>query len=114
MLCLSEGIIRPAGKHDVMVTVSHLYWNTPDSLVQDYIQKFRGKLMTTGVVYTSYKQSAFIGKLNGDRQCLVNFSKATMKMGTFHFLDGMRVTMTMPPRKKQMARTSSCKGLPGK
>ena len=47
---MSTGIIRPAGKRDVMVTVCGLHWNTPDSLVQEYIQKFGGKLMTSGVV----------------------------------------------------------------
>ena len=51
--------------------------------------------MTTGVVYSRYKQSALFGKfeLNGDRQYQLNFSEATMKMGIghFHFLDEMGV-----------------------
>ena len=46
--------------------------------------------MATGVVYTRYKQK-LIGKLNSDRQYQVDFSEATMKIRTFHFLDGMRV-----------------------
>ena len=71
-----------------MVTVSGLHWNTPNSLVQEYIQKFGGKLMTTVVVYSRYKQSALIGKLNGDRQYQVDLSEATMMMGTSF---GMRV-----------------------
>ena len=65
---LSTGIIRPAGKCDIMVTVCGLDWNTPDSLVQEYIQKFGGKLMTQDAVYHRYKQSALASKLNGDRQ----------------------------------------------
>ena len=40
--------------------------------------------MTTRVVYARYK-------LNGDSEYPVEFSEATMKMGTFHSLDGMRV-----------------------
>ena len=32
--------IRPAGKRDVEVTVVGLGFNTPDSLVQEYIMKF--------------------------------------------------------------------------
>ena len=100
-LCLSEsititknmstGIIRPAGKRDVMARVSSLHWNTPDSLVQEYIKKLAGKLMTTRVVYARYKQGALIGKLNNDCQYQVDLSEATMKMGTFHSLDGMMV-----------------------
>ena len=57
-----------------MVTVCGLHWNTPDSLVQEYIQKFGGKLMTSGVVYVKYKQGALTGKLNGERQYQVDFS----------------------------------------
>ena len=46
--------------------------------------------MTPGVVYARYKQGALIGKLNGDRQYQIDFSKATMKMGTFHSLEVTR------------------------
>ena len=87
---MSTGIIRPAGKRDVKVTVCGLHWNTPDSLVQEYIQKFGGKLMTSGVVYVKYKQGALTGKLYGERRYQVDFSGTTKKMGTFHSLDGMR------------------------
>ena len=76
---MSTGIIRPAGKHDVMVTVCGLHWNTSDSLVQEYIQKFGGKLMTPGVVYTRYKQDASIYKLNGERQYQVDLSGTPRK-----------------------------------
>ena len=88
---MSTGIIRPAGKRDVMVTVCGLHWNTPDSLVQEYIQKFGGKLITSGVLYVKYKQGALTGKFNGERQYQVDFTGTTKKMGTFHYLDGMRL-----------------------
>ena len=41
--------IRPAGRKYVEVKVTGLGFNTPDSLVQDYIVKFGGKLVTTDV-----------------------------------------------------------------
>ena len=66
--------------------------------------------MTTGVVYSRYNQSAIIGKMNGDRQYQVDFSQATMKMGTFHFLDGIRVNIVMRTLV-EMPRTSSCKSV---
>ena len=40
------------------------------------------KLMTPGVVYARYKQGALTGKFNGHRQYQVDFSGATMNMGT--------------------------------
>ena len=55
--CVSESLqvekgvrtnfIRPSGRKDVEVTVVGLGFNTPDSLVQEYITKFGGKLVTT-------------------------------------------------------------------
>ena len=52
---------------------------------------FVGKLMTADVVSNRYKQSALISKLNGDCQFQEHFSIANMNMGTFYFLDGMKV-----------------------
>ena len=53
--CLTESLqvekgvrtnfIRPAGRKDVEVTVAGLGFNTPDSLVQEYITKFGGKMV---------------------------------------------------------------------
>ena len=40
------GSIQPAGRKDVIVTVSGLNFNTPDTLMQEYIFKFGGKLMS--------------------------------------------------------------------
>ena len=38
--------IRPSGRRDVTVTVSGLDFNTPDTLVQEYIIKFCGTMVT--------------------------------------------------------------------
>ena len=45
-----------------MVTLSGPHLKTPDRLVQEYIQKFGGKLKTTGVLYARFKQGVLIGK----------------------------------------------------
>ena len=37
---VTTGMIRPAGKKDVMATVVGLDFNTPDSFVVDYLNKF--------------------------------------------------------------------------
>ena len=99
--CLQESIqvergvktnfIRPAGRRDVEVTVNGLGFNTPDSLIQEYIAKFGGELVTKDVIYERFVKGPFAGKVNGIRKYQVDFSKASGKMGTFHLLDGRKV-----------------------
>ena len=83
--------IRPSGRRDITVTVSGLDFNTPDSLVQDYISKFGGVLISKNVIYARHGEGPFKGKVNGDRRYQVDFSNATTTMGTYHYLDGERV-----------------------
>ena len=70
--------------------------------------------MTPGVVYARYKQGALIGKLNGDCKYQLDLSGATMKMGTFHSLDGMRVKTCNRGKKNTCGRChqgrSKCPG----
>ena len=73
------------------VTVTGLGFNTPDSLVQEYIVKFGGKLVTMDVIYEKYCAGPFQGKLNGGRKNNVVFTESEVKMGTFHILDGRKL-----------------------
>ena len=81
------GMIRPSGKKDVTVAVDGLDFNTPDSYVIDYLNKF-GVVINNNVVYSKYETGPFKGKFNGERKYQVDFSKSTRQMGTFHILDG--------------------------
>ena len=83
------GNIYPAGRKDVSVKVSGLNWNTPDSLVIEYIKKFGGQLVSDEVIYETFTDGPLCGKKTGDRKYQVIFSG--IQMGTFHFLDGERV-----------------------
>ena len=99
--CLTESLqvekgvrtnfIRPAGRKDVEVTVAGLGFNTPDSLVQEYITKFGGKMVTNDVIYGKFSAGPFTGKLNGVRKYQVDFTQQSVPMGTFHLLDGSKV-----------------------
>ena len=81
--------IRPAGRKDVTVTVSGLNYNTPDSLVIEYIKKFGGQFVTEEVIYGRHGEGPLRGKINNERKYQVIFNG--IQMGTFHFLDGEKV-----------------------
>ena len=106
--------IRPAGRRDVIVTFAGVDFNTPDSLIQGYIQKFGGKLMSQNVSYGRYSEGPFIGKINNERKYQVDFSDSRMKMGTYHFLDGARVRVFYKGNEKTCGRChqgqSGCPG----
>ena len=61
---VSTGMIRPAGKSEVTVTVTGLDFNTPDTLVLEYLGKF-GKVKSSSVIYCEYSEGPFKGKKNG-------------------------------------------------
>ena len=104
---LSEGVmtsmIRPAGKKDVTVTVSGLDFNTPDSFVTDYLNKF-GEVMTNNMIYSKFDKGPFAGKFNGDRKYQVDFSKASRCMGTYHLIDGNKVRVFYRGNKKSCGK----------
>ena len=98
--------IRPSGRKDVTVTVSGLDFNTPDSLVQEYITKFGGVLFSKQVIYARHGQGPFKGKLNGDRKYQVDMS-SSRSMGTYHYLDGERVRVYYRGNTKTCGRCHS-------
>ena len=90
---VSEGVmtgsIRPAGRKDVTVTISGLDFNTPDTFVFQYLNKF-GRLVNQNVIYCKYTEGPFAGKFNGDRKYSVDFSDSAGPMGTYHIIDGAK------------------------
>ena len=99
--------IRPSGRKDVTLTVSGLDFNTPDSLVQEYIAKFGGILVSKQVIYARHGDGPFKGKLNGDRKYQVDMSSTTQCMGTYHYLDGERVRVYYRGNTKTCGRCHS-------
>ena len=111
---MRTGTIWPAGRKDVIVTFAGVDFNTPDTLIQEYIMKFGGKMVSQTVTYGRYKQGPFIGKVNNERKYQVDFSDSTMKMGTYHFLDGARIRVSYRGNVQTCGRChqgqSSCPG----
>ena len=96
--------IRPSGRRDVTVTVSGLDFNTPDTLVQEYIAKFGGVLVSSSVIYAKHGEGPFKGKLNGDRKYQVDMTSTQTQMGTYHYLDGERVRVYYRGNSKTCGR----------
>ena len=122
--CRAEGInvckevrtgnIQPAGRKNVIVTVKGLDFNTPDSLLFEYIQNFGGEIVNKNVVYGKFMDGPLKGKYNGDRKYLVDFSGSVLTMGTYHFLDGAKVRIFYRGNERTCGRchgnSSNCKG----
>ena len=110
---LRTKFIRPAGKKEVTVKVCGLDFNTPDSYVIEYLSKF-GKVVSDSVIYDKYKEGPFVGKFNGDRKYVADFTSSSVNMGTFHIIDGARVKIFFNGNRKTCARchltSDQCKG----
>ena len=74
-------MIRPAGRSDVTVSVSGLDFNTPDSLMFEYIKKFGGIIISNSVIYTKKSDGPFKGKFSGEKKYQVDFQKSVKSNG---------------------------------
>jgi hypothetical protein len=84
------GMIRPAGRTDVTVSIIGLDFNTPDTFVIEYLSKF-GIVKSKSVIYSKFEEGPFKGKFNGERRYQVDFSGSRRHMGTYHLIDNSKV-----------------------
>ena len=94
--------VKPAGKREVVVTVRGLHPNTTDQGVLEYLNKF-GRVVTTKVVYATFAEGPLKGIKNGDRSFKVEL-KADNNIGSYHVIDGNKVTIRYPGQKQTCAR----------
>ena len=99
---VKTGLIKPEDKSEVAVLVKNLGFNTPDSLVIDYLNK-HGKDMSEKVIYEKEKEGPFKGLFNVNRKYLVDFSKGT-NAGSYHMLDGAKTLISYPGQQKTCGR----------
>ena len=110
------GIIRPAGKKEVSVTISGLHPNTKDQAVVKYLSA-HGKVSTTDkVIHHVYpgvsRSSLCAGKLNGNRTYMVEVTKP---MGSYHIIDGEKVIVRYRGQAKTCAKCHKTESIcPGK
>ena len=113
---IRTGIIRPAGKKELSVTISGLHPNTKDQAVVKYMSA-HGKVSTTDkVIHHVYPgapgSSLCAGKLNGNRTYMVEVTKP---MGSFHIIDGEKVSVRYRGQDKTCARCHKTESVcPGK
>ena len=86
----------------MIVNIRGLNFNTPDSLVMNYLGKF-GSIKSNKVVYDTDKEGPFEGIRNGTRKYMIDFTGGR-NMGTFHIIDGAYVTIHSSGIKRTCAR----------
>ena len=104
--------IKPAGKRDAVVTIKGLHPNTRDEGVLAYLNKF-AKSVTNRVIHGAYADGPLQGLKNGDRSYKLEI-KPTDNIGTYHIIDGHKVTVRYPGQQQTCARCHEtariCKG----
>ena len=104
--------IKPAGKRDAVVTIKGLHPNTRDDGVLIYLNKF-AKSVTNRVIHGVYAEGPLKALKNGDRSYKLEI-KPNENIGTYHVLDGQKVTLRYPGQQQTCARchevAKNCKG----
>ena len=83
--------MKPAGMRGSVVTIKGLHPNTRDDGVLNYLTKF-AKPVTTKVIYGVFGEGPLKGLRKGDRSYKLEI-KPTDNIGTFHAIDGQKVTL---------------------
>ena len=109
---VKTGMIKPMDRREVDVKISGINYNTPDSLVMEYLNK-HGHVVNPKVIYDTDKEGPFVGLFNGDRRYLVDFTNGR-NMGSFHLLDGAKIWVNYSGQRKTCGRchrtSSDCPG----
>ena len=94
------------------MTAKGVHPNTRDDLVLDYLGRF-GKVITNRVVYGVFSDCPLQGIRNGDRSYKMEI-KPGNNLGSFHAIDGKKVTIRYPGQQQTCARChqtpQTCKG----
>ena len=99
---VKTGLIKPMERRNVAVTIKNINFNTPDTLVMEYLGKF-GNVTSNKVFYDTDKEGPFRGLRNGDRKYLVDFTNGR-NMGTYHIIDGANVNVSYPGMQRTCGR----------
>ena len=95
-------LVKPASKREVVVTLKGIHPNTCDRTVVSYLSKF-GQVVGTKVLHSVFSEGPLQGMRNGDR-CFKMEIKPETDLGSYHVLDGQRVSLRYPGQQQTCAR----------
>ena len=99
---VKTSLIKPMDKLEVSVLVKGLNFNTPDTLVLEYLGK-HGKIVNAKVIYVTDKEGPTKGIKNGDRRYCLDFSDG-LNLGSYHIIDGAKVLISYPGQLRTCGR----------
>ena len=109
---IRAAMIKPAGKREVILSITGIHPNTSDQSVFDYLDKF-GKLASKRVIYGVYTTGPLTGIKNGNRSYKLELEPG-VNIGSYHVLDGHKVSIRYPGQQQTCARcleiSRVCKG----
>ena len=94
--------VKPVGKREVVINMKGIHPNTRDDGVINYLEKY-GKVVTNKVVYGVFTEGPLKGFKNSDRSYKIEL-KPNVNIGTYHALDGQKVTARYPGQQQTCAR----------
>ena len=105
-------LVKPASKREVVVTLKGIHPNTSDVTVVSYLSKF-GQVVSTKVLHSVFSEGPLQGMRNGDR-CYKMEIKPDTDLGSYHVLDGQRVSLRYPGQQQTCGRclksSKHCRG----
>ena len=115
---VTEGLrivaVKPDSSRIVKIRMVGLYFNTPDSLISDYVECFGIKLVSSSPKMDTHQKGPWKGQLNGDRIYEAKVHSQKCPMGSYHLIDGARVKVIYPGNSRTCARChyapSECPG----
>ena len=84
------------------MSIRGIHPNTRDDGVMDYLSKF-AKVISRKVVHGVFGEGPLKGLRNGDRSYKIEVSPK-VNIGTYHVIDGQRVTLRYPGQQQTCAR----------
>ena len=88
--------VKPALQEQCTMTISGMPLCSPDSLVEEMVQLYGGKLLSPHGVMEKYRVGPFRGQFNGVRRYQVDMTSQVQPMGTSHLLDDTRIRVQYP------------------
>ena len=99
--------VKPDNLRVVKLRIVGLYFNTPDSLVIEYLENFGIKVTSQTSNMDTYREGPWRGQLNGERVYQAEVHSQKCPMGSYHLIDGARVKVIYTGNTRTCARCHS-------